>query len=322
MWLVPMRIVVLDGYTLNPGDNPWDEIAELGELIVYERTPPELVRERARDADIVLTNKTRLSAATLSELPRLKFISVLATGYDVVDVQAARERGILVANVPEYSTHSVAQHTFALLLELCNRVGQHDAAVRAGEWQRCADFSFWLQSPRELHGLIFGIVGLGRIGRRVAEIALAFGMKVCATGPREPRPLPTTIEWTTLTDLAGKADVVSLHCPLTPENEGFVNREFLSRMKPTAFLINTARGRLVDEHALADALRSGNIAGAAVDVIREEPMPANHPLLAAPNCIITPHMAWASLAARRRLMQTTAANIRGFLEGKPINLVS
>jgi len=317
-----MRIVVLDGYTLNPGDNPWDEIAELGELTVYERTPPELVHERARDADIVLTNKTRLSAATLSELPRLKFISVLATGYDVVDVQAARERGILVANVPEYSTHSVAQHTFALLLELCNRVGQHDAAVRAGEWQRCADFSFWLQSPRELHGLIFGIVGLGRIGRRVAEIALAFGMKVCATGPREPRPLPTTIEWTNLADLAGKADVVSLHCPLTPENEGFVNREFLSRMKPTAFLINTARGRLVDEHALADALRSGNIAGAAVDVIREEPMPANHPLLTAPNCIITPHMAWASLAARRRLMQTTAANIRAFLDGKPINLVS
>jgi glycerate dehydrogenase len=322
MSLVRMRIVVLDGYTLNPGDNPWDEIAELGELTVYERTPPELVRERARDADIVLTNKTRLSAATLSELPRLKFISVLATGYDVVDVQAARGRGILVANVPEYSTHSVAQHTFALLLELCNRVGQHDAAVRAGEWQRCADFSFWLQSPRELHGLIFGIVGLGRIGRRVAEIALAFGMKVCATGPREPRPLPTTIEWTNLADLAGKADVVSLHCPLTPENEGFVNHEFLSRMKPTAFLINTARGRLVDEHALADALRSGNIAGAAVDVIREEPMPANHPLLTAPNCIITPHMAWASLAARRRLMQTTAANIRAFLNGKPINLVS
>jgi len=322
MSLVRMRIVVLDGYTLNPGDNPWDEIAELGELTVYERTPPELVRERARDADIVLTNKTRLSAATLSELPRLKFISVLATGYDVVDVQAARERGILVANVPEYSTHSVAQHTFALLLELCNRVGQHDAAVRAGEWQRCADFSFWLQSPRELHGLIFGIVGLGRIGRRVAEIALAFGMKVCATGPREPRPLPATIEWTNLADLAGKADVVSLHCPLTPENEGFVNREFLSRMKPTAFLINTARGRLVDEHALADALRSGSIAGAAVDVIREEPMPANHPLLTTPNCIITPHMAWASLAARRRLMQTTAANIRAFLDGKPINLVS
>jgi len=319
---IRMRIVVLDGYTLNPGDNPWDEIAELGDLTVYDRTPPELVRERARDADIVLTNKTRLSAATLSELPRLKFISVLATGYDVVDVQAARERGILVANVPEYSTHSVAQHTFALLLELCNRVGQHDAAVRAGEWQRCADFSFWLQSPRELHGLIFGIVGFGRIGRRVAEIALALGMKVCATGPREPRPLPTTIEWTTLADLAGKADVVSLHCPLTPENEGFVNREFLSRMKATAFLINTARGRLVDEHALADALRSGNIAGAAVDVICEEPMPADHPLLTAPNCVITPHMAWASLAARRRLMQKTAANIRAFLDGKPINLVS
>jgi glycerate dehydrogenase len=317
-----MRIVVLDGYTLNPGDNPWDEVAELGELIVYDRTPPELVRERARDADIVLTNKTKLSAATLGELPRLKFISVLATGYDVVDVRAARERGILVANVPEYGTHSVAQHTFALLLELCNRVGQHDAAVRAGEWQRCADFSFWLQSPRELHGLIFGVVGLGRIGRRVAEIALAFGMKVCATGPRVPHALPATIEWTALADLAGTADVVSLHCPLTPENEGFVNREFLSRMKPTAFLINTARGGLVDEHALADALRSGTIAGAAVDVVREEPMPANHPLLTAPNCIITPHMAWATLAARRRLMRATAANIRAFLQGKPINLVN
>ncbi len=316
-----MRIVVLDGYTLNPGDNPWDPVAKLGELIVYDRTPPELIVERARGAEIVLTNKTPLSSSTLSELTDLRFIGILATGYDIVDVRAARARGVIISNVPEYSTYTVAQHVFALLLELCHRVGLHDNAVHAGLWAVCADFSFWLQAPIELDGWIFGVVGFGRIGRRVAEIARAFGMRLLATGPHQPTGLPLWVEWTTLHELFRRADVVSLHCPLTESNERFVNAELLATMKPSAFLINTARGKLIDEAALANALHQGRLAGAAVDVVSEEPVRPENPLLTAPNCIITPHIAWASLAARRRLMETTAANIRAFLSGQPINVV-
>ncbi|MCX8073641.1 MAG: D-2-hydroxyacid dehydrogenase [Candidatus Binatia bacterium] len=317
-----MRIVVLDGFTLNPGDNPWDPVAELGKLIVYDRTPAELVVQRARGAEIVLTNKTRLTASTLDKLPDLRFISVLATGYDVVDVSAARERGIVVSNVPEYSTEAVAQHTFALLLELCHRVGLHDQAVHAGCWSACPDFSFWLQAPFELAGLVLGIVGFGRIGRRVAQIAESFGMSVVAYGPRRPADLPAQVSWVTLQDLFRLADVVSLHCPLTPQNERFVNEPLIASMKPSAFLINTARGKLVDEEALARALCDGRLAGAAVDVVSEEPIRPDNPLLRAPNCIITSHLAWASLPARRRLMQITAANIQAFLSGHPINVVS
>lgn len=317
-----MRIVVLDGYTLNPGDNPWDPIARLGDLVVFDRTPPQLVVERARDAEIVLTNKTPLTASTLARLPILRFIGVLATGYDVVDVSAARARGVVVSNVPEYSTNNVAQHTFALLLELCHRVGLHDNAVHAGCWAACPDFSFWLQAPIELDGLTLGVVGYGRIGQRVARIADALGMRVIATGPRQPAALPPPVRWVTLPDLFRQADVVTLHCPLTPENERFVNSELLSLMKPHAFLINTARGKLIDEDALAHALRSGHLAGAAVDVVSEEPIRADNPLLSAPNCIITPHIGWASLAARQRLMQIAAENIRAFLEGRPVNVVS
>ncbi len=316
-----MRIVVLDGYTLNPGDNPWDPIAELGELVVYDRTPVHLVVERARGAEILLTNKTPLISSSLAQLPDLRFIGVLATGYDVVDVQAARVRGVVVANVPEYSTSSVAQHTFALLLELCHRVGVHDQAVHGGCWAACPDFSFWLQAPVELQDMKLGIVGFGRIGRRVAQIGSALGMHVLATGPHQPSDLPTSVQWVTLADLFRQADVVSLHCPLTPANERFVNAALIALMKPGAFLINTARGRLIDEGALADALRSGRLAGAAVDVVSEEPIRKDNPLLTAPNCIITPHMAWASLAARRRLMQATAENIRAFLRGAPVNVV-
>ncbi len=310
-----MRIVVLDGQTLNPGDNPWDSVARLGDLTVYDRTPPTLVVERVRDAEIVLTNKTRIGGAMLAALPALRFVAVLATGYDVIDVRAARERAIPVSNVPEYGTDSVAQHTFALLLELCNRTALNAAAVAAGEWSHAPDFSFWKAPLRELSGLTMGIVGSGRIGRRVAEIAHAFGMNVVAGSARPS-------ERAKLADLFATADVVTLHCPLTPETGGLVDAALLARMKPTAFLLNTARGGLVDEAALRAALESGEIAGAGFDVASREPIEPSNPLLGAPNLVLTPHLAWASLAARRRLMETSARNIEAFLAGAPINVVN
>ena len=310
-----MRIVVLDGQTLNPGDNPWDSVARLGDLTVYDRTPPTLVVERARDAEIVLTNKTRIGGAMLAALPALRFVAVLATGYDVIDVRAARQRAILVSNVPEYGTDSVAQHTFALLLELCNRTALNAAAVAAGEWSHAPDFSFWKAPLRELSGLTMGIVGSGRIGRRVAEIARAFGMNVVAGSARPS-------ERAKLADLVATADVVTLHCPLTAETGGLVDAALLARMKPTAFLLNTARGGLVDEAALHAALEAGEIAGAGFDVASREPIEPSNPLLGAPNLVLTPHLAWASLAARRRLMEISARNIEAFLAGAPINVVN
>lgn len=310
-----MRIVVLDGYTLNPGDNPWNPVARLGALTVFDRTPAHLVAERSRGAEILLTNKTRLDARALAELPSLRFIAVLATGYDVVDVAAARARGIPVSNVPEYGTESVAQHTFALLLELSNHVGDHAAAVTAGRWARSPDFCFWTAAPIELAGMTMGVIGLGRIGRRVAGIASAFGMRVISGSARPERRRD-------LKQLFVAADVVSLHCPLTPQTVGLVCGDLLRRMKPTAFLLNTARGGLVDEVALREALESGRLAGAGFDVSSSEPIPASSPLLGAPNLILTPHMAWATLAARRRLMEAGARNVEAFLAGTPINLVS
>lgn len=319
-----MRIVVLDGHTLNPGDNPWDDLAALGDLTVHVRSAPDEIVPRARGAEVVLTNKTHLDAAALAALPGLRFVGVLATGYNVVDVAAAREHGITVANVPEYGTDFVAQHVFALLLELANAVGEHDAAVHAGEWQRCPDFSFWKRPLLELAGLTMGIVGYGRIGRRVGDIARALGMRVLASA-RPGRPLPpatSTETWCGLDELFATSDVVTLHCPLTADNERFVNAQVLGRMKRSAFLINAARGQLVDEAALADALAAGTIAGAGLDVVSAEPIAADNPLLRAPNCAITPHVAWASLAARRRLMATAVANVRAFLAGSPENVVS
>lgn len=313
------RIVVLDGHTLNPGDNPWSDLEDLGEVAVFERTPVDRIAERAAEAAIVLTNKTPLDAAAMKSLPALRMISVLATGFDVVDVAAAAERGVVVANVPEYGTDSVAQHVFALLLELCSAVGAHDRAVRDGAWQRSPDFSFWLQSPIELSGRTMGVVGCGRIGRRVAAIASAFGMRVLVTSRN--RCEIAGAEWTDHAKLVAEADVISLHCPLTQTTRGMVDAAFLRRMRPNSFLINTARGPLVDEDALAAALRDGSIAGAAVDVVAAEPIRADNPLLRAPRCIITPHLAWASLAARRRLMAATVQNVRAFLAGAPINVV-
>ena len=317
-----MRIVVLDGYTLNPGDNPWDDVARLGELTVYDRTAPGQTIARAADAEIVLTNKTVLDAAAIAALPRLQFIGVLATGYDVVDTGAAQRRGIPVSNVPEYSSTAVVQHTIALLLELCQRVGDHARAVAAGEWTRAPDFSFWLTPPRELSGLTLGIVGLGRIGRRVAAVAQALGMRVIAAARSDAVAGGDSIERRTLSAMFAEADVVSLHCPLTAETARMVNGALLAGMKPTALLINTARGGLIDERALADALTNGRLAGAALDVLSSEPPRADNPLLRAPNCIITPHIAWASLAARRTLMAATARNVEAFLAARPVNVVN
>ncbi len=313
-------IVVLDGHTLNPGDNPWDAVAVHGRLTIYDRTAEPLVVERALSADIVLTNKTPLPVTVLEQLPALRFIGVLATGYNIVDVAAARRRGIPVSNVPEYGTDSVAQHVFALLLELCHRVGEHDAAVRNGEWTASPDFCFWKEPPIELAGLTIGIIGWGRIGRRVAAIARAFGMQVIAGGGAHTST--DDVPRASVEEVFARSDVISLHCPLTTENTGFVNRALLRRMKPGAFFINTARGGLVDEAALAAALTAGELAGAAVDVVSAEPMRADNPLLGARNCIITPHLAWGSLAARRRLIAQTADNVAAFVSGRPINVVN
>lgn len=318
-----MKIVVLDGYTLNPGDNPWDDLAHVGDLVVHDRTPPGQVVARAADAEIVLTNKTVLSAAAIAALPRLRFIAVLATGYNVVDVAAARQRGIVVSNVREYGTASVAQHTLALLLELCHRVGDHARAVAAGEWTRAPDFCFWLAPPIELSGLTIGVVGFGRIGRRVAALAHGFGMRVIATSTtRQGAPDYAGFAWRSIPELFAEADVISLHCPLTEDTAGFVNRELLARVKPTALLLNTARGGLIDEGALAAALAASRLAGAAVDVLSSEPPRPDNPLLGARTCIVTPHIAWASLAARRKLMAATVRNVEAFLAGKPINVVN
>jgi glycerate dehydrogenase len=318
-----MKIVILDGYTINPGDNPWTPLETLGECTIYDRTPASLVLERAREAEIVLTSKVKLTEAVISELPQLRYISLLATGYNNVDIAAAARRGIPVSNVPAYSTESVAQTALALLLELTTQVGLHDAAVKAGEWTRCPDHSFWKSSIVELDGLTMGIVGYGTIGRAVARIAMAFGMKVLAHTPRIPAdPGPVPVRFVPLEELFATSDVVSLNCPQTPENTGFVNARLLSVMKPTAFLLNVARGGLVNEADLADALNRGIIAGAGLDVVAVEPMQADNPLLAAANCIFTPHIAWASLAARKRLMQIVAGNIAAFLAGKPVNVVN
>lgn len=318
-----VSIVVLDGATVNPGDNPWDPVAAVGELTVYDRTPEELIVERAREAEIILTNKAPLSAKTIEALPKLRFIAELATGYNNIDVVAAGRRGVPVANVPEYSTVSVAQHTFALLLALANGICLHSEAVRRGDWISSTDFSFWSTSLVELSGKRLGIAGLGQIGRRVALLAHAFGMEVIAHNPRSRKaPEGVPVAWVGIDELFASADVITLHCPLTPDNVRFVDARLLRLMKPSAFFLNTARGALVDEAALAEALNLGVIAGAGLDVVAVEPMRPENPLRTAKNCIITPHNAWASLAARSRLMAATADNVSAFLKGSPINIVN
>jgi glycerate dehydrogenase len=318
-----MKIVVLDGHALNPGDLTWEGLRAIGELQVFDRTPEDQIVARAQDAEIVLTNKTHLSAETLRQLKKIRYIGVLATGYDNVDVRVARELGITVTNVPTYGTASVGQLTFALLLEICHHVGLHSEATRAGEWSRSQDFSFWKTPLIELAGKTIGIVGMGRIGWRVAELAVAFEMRVVAADEvKRSVPAWPGFQWYEIDELLAHSDVVSLHCPLLPQTQGIINAKSLAKMKPSAFLINTSRGPLVVEQDLADALNSGRLAGAALDVLSSEPPTADNPLLRAKNCIVTPHIAWATREARTRLLEAAVANLRAFLDEHPVNLVN
>lgn len=318
-----MRIVILDAYTTNPGDLDWGPVEALGELTVYDRTPDEEIVARATGAEAVLTNKTHLSAATLSALPGLRYVGVLATGVNVVDLTAAAAAGVTVTNVPGYSTPGVAQAVFSLLLELTNQTGALSASARAGRWQACDDFCYWDGELVELDGLTFGIVGYGTIGRRVAGIARALGMRVVAASrSRATGTSDEGVEFISLDELFRTADVVSLHCPLTPETKQLVNATRLATMKPAAYLVNTARGALVDEQALANALSTRQLAGAGLDVLTQEPPRAGSPLLTAPNCVITPHVAWATRKARARLIAAAAANLAAFVQGRPRNVVA
>jgi len=317
-----MKIVVLDGFTMNPGDLEWRALESLGELTVYERTPAELIVPRAAGAEILLTNKTPLSAATLAALPGLRFVGVLATGHNVVDGAAARGCGIVVSNAPAYSTRSVQQMTVALLLELTQQCGAHDAAVKEGAWCRSQDVTFQVKPLAELDGLTFGVLGFGTIGRAVALTAQSFGMRVVAVSRTRPTALPCGVRWVSHDELFQCSDVVSLHCPLTPQTEKIICERTLAWMKPSALLINTSRGGLVDESALARALNEGRLAGAGLDVLAMEPPEPSNPLLHARNCVITPHCAWATRAARQRLLDITVENVKAFLAGQPQNVVN
>lgn len=318
-----MKIVVLDGHTLNPGDNPWLPIEELGDVTVYPRTEPEDIVSRASGAEIVLTNKTPLTAEILNQLPDLRYIGVLATGFDVVDIEAAGRLGIPVCNVPGYGTNAVAQYVFALILELNHRVHDHDVSVKDGDWARNDDWCYWRSPQVELTGQTMGVVGFGAIGSRVCELAHAFGMRV-VVNTRTPKPVPdyAPFSYASIEDVFEQADIVSLHCPLTAENDQFVNSSLLSRMKPDALLINTARGRLINEADLVDALHAHNLRGAALDVVSSEPIAEDNLLLSAPGCLLTPHIAWASLTARQNLMRQAAVNLHGFQQGRPSNVVN
>ena len=316
-----MKIVVLDGYTLNPGDLNWQPLIDLGKCQIYERTPPAETVPRARDAEIVLTNKVILDREVLAQLPALRYIGVLATGINVVDVAAASERGIVVTNVPAYSTASVVQLTFALLLELTHQVGHHAGSVRGGGWVNSKDFAYWDSPLIELAGLTMGLIGFGAIAQGVARAAQAFGMNVIATRRGDRAPEVPGVEMVDMETLFRRSDVLSVHCPLTPETKGLVNAERLAWMKTSAYVLNTSRGPVVNEADLADALNASRICGAGLDVLSTEPPKADNPLLGAKNCVITPHIAWASRAARTRLLGVVVANIQAFLDGKPQNVV-
>ncbi len=316
-----MRIVVLDGHTANPGDLSWAELETMGELTVYDRTPADATIERAKEADIVLTNKVVIGQEEMKHLPQLRYIGVLATGYNVVDVKAAHELGIVVTNVPAYSTESVAQMVFAHLLTVTNRPEHYALANRNGRWAGNPDFCYWDTPLTELSGKVMGIVGLGNIGRRVSEIALVFGMKVQALTSKSSGLLPAGVSKASLEELLSTSDVITLHCPLTDSTLHLVNHETLAQMRPGAILINTGRGPLVDEFAVAEALKSGRLSAYCADVLCEEPPRADNPLFCLPNAFITPHIAWATTEARNRLLQTAIHNVRSFLEGHPQNVV-
>ena len=316
-----MNIVILDGYTANPGDLSWDELKTMGEVTVYDRTCPSETVARAAEADIVLTNKVVIGKEEMAQLPRLKYIGVLATGYNVVDIETAHERGIMVTNVPAYSTESVAQMVFAHLLTVTNRTEHYAIANREGRWTNNKDFCYWDFPHMELSGKTFGIIGLGNIGQRVAAIAHAFGMRVYAYTSKSEDQLPSYVEKKSMEELFSECDVISLHCPLTPDTRHLINSQTLQMMKPSAILINTGRGPLVDDQAVAEALAEGRLAAFCADVLTEEPPKATNPLLNQPNAFITPHIAWATKEARSRLLQVATANVRCFLNGHPQNAV-
>ncbi len=316
-----MKIVVLDGYALNPGDLDWDPIEKFGELTVYERTPVDLIVERCKEANIILTNKTPLKKEAFDKLQNVKLVGVLATGYNIVDIQAAKERDIPVCNVPAYGTASVAQHTFALLLELTNHVGVNAVSVSNGEWVKAKDWSYSKSPIIGLAGKVIGIVGFGNIGQQTARIAEAFGMKIIYNGPNK-KNTSVSAEYVSLHELFAKSDFISLHCPLKADNTKFVDAQLLKLMKPSSVLINTSRGQLIEETDLAFALNNNIITGAALDVLSTEPPAADNPLLTAKNCIITPHTAWMAKEARQRILETTANNIQAFINNKPVNVVN
>lgn len=318
-----MKIVVLDGYTLNPGDLSWERLAGIGSLKVYDRTPAEKIAERAEDAEIIYTNKTPLTSETLKDLPKLKFVGVLATGYNVVDVDAARKRGIIVTNIPTYGTAAVSQYTFALLLEICHHVWAHSEEVKKGAWSSCPDFCFWNYPLVELEGKTMGLIGFGRIGQSVARIAQALGMRVLAHDSYQDKSLESsTLKYVEMNELLAKSDVISLHCPLFESTKGIINKATIEKMKDGVVILNTSRGPLVVEKDLAEALNSGKVAGAAVDVLSSEPAGMDNPLIKAKNCIITPHIAWAPKESRYRLMNIAVDNLEQYLAGNPVNVVN
>lgn len=320
-----MKIVVLDGYTENPGDLSWDELGKLGELTVYDRTPvsdeDEIIR-RIGDAELVYTNKTPISKKVIDACPNMKFISLLATGYNVVDYAYAAKRDIPVTNVPTYGTASVSQFSIALLLEICHHIGHHDASVHAGNWASCIDWCYWDYPLIELEGKTIGIVGFGRIGQAEGRVAKALGMKVLAYDLYPNDSGKEIAEYVDLDTLLSKADVITLHCNLTPENTGFINKDSIAKMKDGVILINNARGQLINEQDVADALNSGKLAAAGLDVVYTEPIREDNPLLRAKNCIITPHIAWAPKESRQRIMDCAVANAKAYIDGKPINVVN
>lgn len=318
-----MKIVVLDGYTLNPGDLSWDGIRRLGNLVVYDRTPAEKTIERIGDADIILTNKVMLTREILMQTPSVKYVGVIATGYNVVDIETAKELGIIVTNVPAYSTASVAQLVFAFILELCHHVGEHNREVHNGAWTSSIDFSFWNYPLIEIAGKTLGIIGFGAIGQATAKIAAAFGMNILYFNrTRKPELETDRIKFAELEEVLSKSDIISLHCPLTNETKALINKEKIAKMKDGAFLINTSRGDVLVEQDVAEALNSGKLAGVGVDVVSAEPIKQDNPLLKAKNCIITPHFAWAAKESRSRLMDTLIKNIQAFLDKDPINVVN
>ena len=313
-----MKICILDGYSLNPGDLDWSPVERLGDVTLFDRTSADKIVERAADADIVLTNKVPFSADTLRQLPRLRFICVLATGYNIIDTEEAARQGVVVANIPAYSTMSVAQMAFAHILNITNHVASYAREVADGKWTNCPDFCFWDSALTELAGKTMGIVGLGNTGMATARIAVALGMKVVAMTSKSADTLPEGITPAPLDDVLASADVVSLHCPLTPSTRHLINAASIAKMKPSAILINTGRGPLVDEQAVADALNGGRLAAFGADVLSQEPPRGDNPLLSARNCFLTPHIAWATIEARTRLMSTATENVRQFIAGEPV----